>query len=82
MGLIDWALTQFLKDDDGMTVMQYLKTEIKPDLETLRKDHQRLSEKVAALPTRYDVRDLRLEFDGKVDKLHKRIDTKQDKQLV
>lgn len=72
---MEWFISiakRLLNGGEKVSVMEYLKTEIKPDIEGLRSDHQRLGEKVAALPTRD-------EMDTRLDRLHKRIDTKQDK---
>ena len=71
---MDWigVIRGLLNGGEKMSVMDYLKAEIKPDIEGLRGDHRRLSDKVAALPTRQ-------EFNDRIDNIHKRIDTKQDK---
>lgn len=72
---MDWIgiLRGLLNGGNRMSVMQYLQTEIKPDIIRLQDRNIELSEKVAALPTRK-------EFTDTFDKIHRRIDTKQDKQ--
>jgi hypothetical protein len=71
MAFIDWVLNT-ISNGERMSIMDYLKTEIKPDIQALRRDHLDLREKVAALPTRAEV-------DTQLDRIHKRIDTKMDK---
>ena len=68
----DVIMSVFKTGEGGISIMEYLRTEIKPDIQSLRKDHHGLSTKVAALPTRTEINDT-------IDKIHKRIDTKQDK---
>ena len=65
-------LRKVLGNGNGMNVMQYLQTEIKPDITRLQKGHEHLTEMVAERPTR-------TELDTRLDRIHKRIDTKQDK---
>lgn len=52
---------------NGITVMEYLQTEIKPDITKMREEHQSLRDKVASLPTREEI-------DQKMTVLHTRID--------
>ncbi|KKN41200.1 hypothetical protein LCGC14_0725510 [marine sediment metagenome] len=66
-------LRKVLGNGNGMNVMQYLQTEIKPSITGLQKGHEHLTEMVAERPTR-------TELDTRLDRIHKRIDTKQDKQ--
>jgi len=72
---MDWigVLRGFLNGGNRMSVMTYLQTEIKPDIVKLQEHQSKLDIKVAALPTR-------VELDTRLDTIHKRIDTKQDKQ--
>ena len=65
-------LRRVLGNGNGMSVMQYLQTEIKPDIIRLQEGHEHLTEMVAERPTR-------IELDTQLDRIHKRIDTKQDK---
>jgi len=60
------------KPNGSMSVLQYLQTEIKPDLESLRDKHDELAITVAALPNRSEIQQ-------KLTQIHSRIDTKQDK---
>ena len=60
------------RTENGISVMEYLRTEIKPELSTLAADHRLLSEKVAALPDR---KELAIKF----TQIHDKLDTKQDK---
>ena len=65
-------LRKVLGNGNGMSVMQYLQTEIKPDITRLQEGHEHLTGMVAERPTR-------TELDTQLDRIHKRIDTKQDK---
>jgi len=60
------------KPNGGMSVMQYLQTEIKPDLVSLQNKHEEMVKTVAALPNREEIQQ-------KLTQIHARIDTKQDK---
>ncbi len=73
---MDWLkfLRRVFGNGNGMSVMQYLQVEIKPDIIRIQEHQSALDVKVAALPTRK-------EMDDRLDKIHERIDTKQDKQL-
>ena len=65
-------LGKVLGNGDKMSVMEYLQTQIKPDITRLQEGHEHLTEMVAERPTR-------TEMDTRLDRIHKRIDTKQDK---
>ena len=72
---MDWLIRiarKLLNGGEKMSVMQYLQTEIKPDITRLQEGHEHLTEMVAERPTR-------IELDTQLDRIHKRIDTKQDK---
>ena len=63
---------KLLNGGDKMSVIQYLQTEIKPSITKLQEGHESLTKMVAERPTR-------TEMDTRLDRIHKRIDTKQDK---
>ena len=60
------------KSNGGMSVIEYLQTEIKPDLTRLQDKHEELTKTVAELPKREEIQQ-------KFTQIHARIDTKQDK---
>jgi len=60
------------KPNGGISVIEYLQTEIKPDLISLQDKHEEMVKTVAALPTRKEIQE-------KLTHIHTRIDTKQDK---
>lgn len=77
MPLVETTVSFFSRILNGtrMSIIDYLKTEIKPEILLMKEQHQDLSQKVAALPTRQ-------ELDHKLDIIHKRIDTKMDKNPI
>lgn len=60
------------KPDGGLSVIQYLQTEIKPAINKLEDKHVELTKTVASLPNRTEIQ-------GKLEEIHRRINTKQDK---